>query len=415
MPEALNGKQQRGKLLKFFNCSLLRDHKVIVDDLWVRNGKILDPKKIFYDEQALADVRIDCDGLLLAPGFIDAQINGGFGVDFSVDNDNLFADLKHVAKGLLQHGVTSFCPTVVTSRPDLYRKVLPQFKKTEGGADGATVLGLHLEGPFINKDKKGAHIVECIAEIKNGMSSIIDIYGSLENVAILTLAPELPGANDVIRQLTGLGVTISLGHSMANLCEGEEAVRQGARFITHLFNAMLPFHHRDPHLVGLLTSNKIPAGATVYYGMISDGVHTHPAALRIAHRTHPKGLVLVTDAVPAMGLPIGIHTLGAQVVEVTDDRAVIAGTNTLCGSIATMNQCVQFFYRATECSKVEALEYASLHPAQLLGITERKGTLDYGADADFIVLDNDLSVKATYIGGEQVWKDPDLVLSERHN
>lgn len=407
MPEASNG---TGQLLKFRNCRLLRGHQIVIDDLWVRNGKILNPERLFYDEQTLADVNIDCNGLILAPGFIDVQINGAFGVDFSVDTDHLSADLQRVAKGLLEHGVTSFCPTVITSHPTLYRKILPQFKKTDGGPDGATILGLHLEGPFINKEKKGAHLVECIADIKNGLSTLLDIYGNLDNVAILTLAPELQGAYEVIRPLTERGITVSLGHSMANLSEGEKAVQQGARFITHLFNAMLPFHHRDPHLVGLLTSNKIPGGSTVFYGIISDGVHTHPAALRIAQRTHPNGLVIVTDAVPAMGLPAGVHHLGTQVVEVKNNRAVLAGTNTLCGSIATMNQCVQFFYNATECSKMEALEYASLHPAKLLGISHQKGTLDYGSDADFIILDDELTVKATYIAGQQVWKDPSLTL-----
>ncbi|XP_035770014.1 N-acetylglucosamine-6-phosphate deacetylase [Neolamprologus brichardi] len=171
------------------------------------------------------------------------------------------------------------------------------------------------------------------------------------------------------------------GHSAADLSQAEEAVQHGASFITHLFNAMLPFHHRDPGIVGLLTSDRIPAGRAVYYGMIADGIHTNPAALRIAHRAHPSGLVLVTDAITAMGLPPGRHTLGQQVIEIQGLHAYVAGTKTLSGSIATMDMCVRHFKQASGCSVQEALEAASLHPAQLLGISPKKGKLDYGSDA----------------------------------
>lgn len=208
----------------------------------------------------------------------------------------------------------------------------------------------------------------------------------------------------MIRELTKRGICVSLGHSVANLSQAEEAVQHGATFITHLFNAMLPFHHRDPGIVGLLTSDKIPAGRRVFYGMISDGIHTNPAALRIAHRAHPKGMVLVTDAIAGMGLAPGRHTLGQQVVEIDGLNTYIAGTKTLSGSVATMDTCVRHFLEATGCSVETALEAASLHPAQLLGIEDRKGTLNYDSDADFLMLDDSLHVQATYIAGEEVWR-----------
>ncbi|XP_071452751.1 N-acetylglucosamine-6-phosphate deacetylase isoform X2 [Hetaerina americana] len=333
------------KLLQFINCYILRDHKIIKEDIWVRCGKIVNPEKIFFDEKISADEKIDCNGFLLAPGFIDLQINGGFGVDFSNEVDKIEEGVRKVAKGILSHGVTSFCPTVVTSPTHVYEEVLPKIRKQQGSREGASILGIHVEGPFINNEKKGAHPSSCIQTLDKGYEKVLNIYGNIENVTIITLAPELTNASPVIADLTAKGITVSLGHSMANLHEGEIAVDHGASFITHLFNAMLPFHHRDPGLVGLLTSDAIPAGKTIYYGIISDGIHTHPAALRIAHRTHPKA-----------------------------------------------------------CSMVEALEAASLHPAQAIGISKNKGTLNYGADADFILIGDRFEILSTWIAGECVFE-----------
>lgn len=156
--------------------------------------------------------------------------------------------------------------------------------------------------------------------------------------------------------------------------------------------------------MGLLTSNEIPDGKIVYFGIISDGIHTHGAALRIAYRTHPKGLILVTDAISAMGLEEGMHRIGQFSIEVRDHKAYIAGTTTLCGSIAPMDECVRTFKRETNCSIEFALEAASLHPANCLGISDRKGTLNYGSDADFILLDDDLKIHSTWIAGECVFE-----------
>uniref|UniRef100_I3JSI9 N-acetylglucosamine-6-phosphate deacetylase n=1 Tax=Oreochromis niloticus TaxID=8128 RepID=I3JSI9_ORENI len=376
-------------ITQFINCRILRDNELQREDLWVREGRILDPEKLFFDEQGYADKRVDCEGSIIAPGFIDVQINGGYGIDFSQASENVSDGVSFVAKKILEHGVTSFCPTLVTSPPEVYHKVtvsflsvLPQVKVHDGGPHGAGVLGFHLEGPFISAEKKGAHPEKYLRTFKSGgLEDLMEVYGSLDDVAIVTLAPELPGSQSVVRELSRRGITVSLGHSAADLSQAEEAVQHGATFITHLFNAMLPFHHRDPGIVGLLTSDRIPAGRTVYYGMIADGIHTNPAALRIAHRAHPSGLVLVTDAITAMGLPPGRHTLGQQVIEIQGLHAYVAGTKTLSGSIATMDMCVRHFKQASGCSVQEALEAASLHPAQLLGISHKKGKLDYGSDA----------------------------------
>lgn len=395
---------ERDPVYQYQNCRLLRDHQLIVDDLWVRAGKIINPEKLFFEERTAADVKIDCGGAIISPGLIDVQINGAFGVDFSSDVVDVECGVQKVAKGLLAHGVTSFCPTLVTSAKDTYRQIIPHIKRTNGGKDGAGVLGLHIEGPFINKEKKGAHDEELIREFTNGFPDLLDMYGSVDSAAIVTLAPEFDRSSEVIHELVRRGIAVSVGHSMSNLVQGEEAVNNGASFITHLFNAMLPFHHRDPHLIGLLTSQMIPSDRKVFYGLIADGIHTHPAALRIAYRVDPKGLVLITDATPAMGLLPGKHHIGSLMVEIKGKRAVIAGTNTLSGSIVTMDKCVRHLAKATDCGPVQALESATLHPAQLLRITDRKGTLENDTDADFIMVDNELNILSTYIAGDLVWQ-----------
>ncbi|KAJ7305769.1 hypothetical protein JRQ81_010135 [Phrynocephalus forsythii] len=398
-------------VLQFTNCWILRNHELQREDLWVRDGKILNPEKLFFDEKKPADVQLDCKGSIIAPGFIDVQINGGFGVDFSVASDDVGAGISLVAQKILSHGVTSFCPTLVTSPQSVYHKVMPQIHVKKGGPHGAGILGVHLEGPFISKEKRGAHPEHCLRTFETGaFQELLATYGCLDSVCIVTLAPEMKRSSEVIRELTKRGICVSLGHSVANLSQAEEAVRQGATFITHLFNAMLPFHHRDPGIVGLLTSDQIPPGQRVFYGMISDGIHTNPAALRIAHRAHPKGLILVTDAITAMGLAPGRHTLGQQVIEMDGLNSYVAGTKTLSGSVATMDTCVRHFREATGCSVETALEAASLHPAQLLKIEDRKGTLDYDTDADFLLLNDDLHVQATYIAGQQVWRNGSFVI-----
>ncbi|KAL5278565.1 AMDHD2 family protein [Megaselia abdita] len=393
------------ELQQFVNCRILRNHTIIKEDLWVRSGKVIDPEKVFFDEKQKSSMKIDCKNAIIAPGFIDLQINGGFGVDFSYDSQTEYA-INRVAKHLLPHGVTSFCPTLVTSPKETYQRVIPKIPKRRGGKEGAGILGIHLEGPFINPAKKGAHPENLIKDFDCGMETVKDIYGDLKNAAIITLAPEKTQSEKIIQELTELGITVAVGHSIASLSIGEKAVQSGASLITHLFNAMLPFHHRDPGLVGLLASNKLPQEKTMYYGIISDGVHTHPAALRIAYRTNPEGLILVTDAISAMGLEHGKHQIGQLAIEIRDKRAYIADTDTLCGSIAAMDECVRIFRKETGCSTVYALEAASLHPAKCLGLEKEKGTLRCGADADFLMLDDDLNVLSTWISGECVYKKP---------
>lgn len=396
-----------GDLTHFRNCFILRNHQLIEDDLLVRDGKIIDPQQLFFQEREWPARKVDCGGNIVAPGFIDIQINGAFGADFSNDvKDEVTANacLEKVGKGILSHGVTSYCPTVVTSPTNVYHAILPHLKPRSGGEHGAEVLGVHVEGPFISTEKKGAHPAQCIRSPVLGFKSVEDMYAlGLENVSLITLAPELEGALDAIDGCVENGIIVSVGHTTAQLAQGEEAVRRGARLVTHLFNAMQSFHHRDPGLVGLLTSEKLQ-NKKVWYGIIADGIHTHPAALRIAYKTNFPSLVLVTDAICAMGFQDGKYQFGQQEIEVRGDEAYVAGTNTLTGSVATMHKSILKFRKSSRCSIVECLEAASLHPAQALGLEASKGTLDFGSDADLVILNKDnLDIVSTWIGGKKVY------------
>jgi len=236
-------------------------------------------------------------------------------------------------------GVTSYCPTLVTCSPSTYREVLPLFPDRqsdddESGSSEARIIGLHLEGPYFAMEKKGAHNKNYITDPKT--TPLKKAYGNdilqhLEagKVKIVTMAPELAGGNKIIKQLSCKGVKVSMGHSMATCEEGEVGVEEGATLITHLFNAMPPFHHREPGLIGTVLGSRNNSRAEnengrvglgqgelyrPYYSIICDGIHCHKNAVNMAHNSHPGGTILVTDAMSAMGLDDGAHKLGSKCV-----------------------------------------------------------------------------------------------------
>lgn len=368
----------------YHNARILKNHAIAEGDVWITNGKII-------PQQEKADYTIDVHGMILAPGYIDLQINGGFGVDFSVDPHRV----QEVADRLPQNGVTSFLPTIITVNKESYRYLISQLQPRKF-VQGATILGVHLEGPFLSPEKNGAHNKELILPLEY---SLEECYGDLNGVKLVTLAPEIPGALKAINFLKSLGIVVSAGHSKATYDEMRNAVHAGVSVATHLFNAMSPLNHRTPGIVeAVLTSD------TMAYSIIADGVHVHPAMIHLAWKTHPKGLFLVTDAIEALGLPMGVYHLGNMKVEVNHEAAYILGTKTIAGSVLSMDKAVQFFRKSTECSLVDALEAASLKPAQVLGIQESKGHLNEGADADFNLLDDNLDVQACVISGRLAWE-----------
>jgi N-acetylglucosamine-6-phosphate deacetylase len=365
----------------------VKNHELIHDELWTANGKII-------PQQEKADHEMDVKGLIIAPGYIDLQINGGFGIDFSVQPDRV----KQVATLLPRYGVTSFLPTLISLKKEQYPFSISLLQPSQGGANGATILGIHLEGPFFNPVKNGAHHPDLMRDFNE--SSLEEYFGNLDGVIMVTLAPEIPGALSAIRYLKSRNIIVSAGHTNATYEEAIEGIQAGISVATHLFNAMTPFHHRAPGIVGAIFADN-----SIFYSMIADGFHLHSAILKLAWKTHPKGLFLVTDAIEALGLPKGIYHLGKLKIEVQNECAYLLGTQTIAGSVLSMDTAVRYFQKSTNCSLVEAIEVASLRPAQVLGIQESKGTLKEGADADFLILDDNLYVQACYIAGQCAWQN----------
>lgn len=370
---------------KFMNARLLIDSEIREGDLWVSKGKITEPQKV-------ADEVIDVGGKILAPGFIDLQINGGFGCDFSINPENI----SEVAKGLLQFGVTSFLPTVVSLSPEQYRKVLPQLQPSSFDFQGAANLGIHLEGPYFASEYLGAH------DPRNRplqLASLQNMYGELQGVKMVTLAPELPGAQKLIQELNNLGILVSAGHSAATYSEMKASIDWGVAFSTHLFNAMKPYHHREPGIMGAVLLNP-----QISYSIILDEIHISPETVLLCWKCNPEGLILVSDATQVLGMPEGCYRLGSMEIENQGECVYLKGTKTIAGSKLSLNRAVQALRRITNCSPSEALQAASLKPAKLAGLYPAKGTLSVGSDADFLFLSDELEVEATYIQGECVWK-----------
>ena len=331
---------------------------------------------------------VDLDGCHLAPGFIDVQINGGFGHDFTSDPGTIPVLAGH----LPTHGVTAFVPTIITSPADSVAAALDVVRGLRRpAAGGASVLGLHLEGPFLAPERIGAHES---AHLLPPDPSLTRRWSRESGVRLVTLAPELAGSLAVVRQLVARGVVVSAGHSSASYQELGDAVDVGVRAVTHLFNAMGPFHHREPGIIGrAFTDDRLAAS------IIVDGHHVHPAAVRTAWAMlGPGRLMLITDAIAGLGMGDGSFELAGTPVQVSDGVARTA-EGVLAGSVLSMDAAVRNLIVTTGCSPSEAFASASTTPARLLGETDR-GVIAEGMRADLIVLDGDLSVSMTIIDGK---------------
>jgi N-acetylglucosamine-6-phosphate deacetylase len=325
----------------------------------------------------------------IAPGFIDLQINGGFGFDFTQNPDSV----AKVAARLVSTGVTAFLPTLITSPLDSYVKLERDLERGARDAHGAQILGIHLEGPYLNRKRRGAHNPDYIRDpdVKE-----LPLWAGSSMVRMATLAPELPGAIDMIRELVARGIIVSAGHSDADYAQAMSGIHAGVTWGTHLFNAMSPFTHREPGLVGTLLSSETPCG------LIVDGVHVHAASVRTAFRAKgAQGITLVTDAMAAMGMAPGTFKLADRDVLVDETTARLLD-GTLAGSILQMDSALRNVIEQTGCSLADGLAMASATPARVLGL-ERKGRIAPGCDADLVILDPSLHVEMTVACGKIVY------------
>lgn len=335
---------------------------------------------------------IDAQGASVAPGFIDLQLNGALGDDFTQDP----ATIWRVAAQLPRWGCTAFLPTIITA--PLATVTAAQTVLAAGpppGWRGALPLGLHVEGPFLNPQKKGAHNP---VHLRLPSLEHVAAWSPAQHVRLVTLAPELDGALAVITALAARGVVVSAGHSVATYAQAQAGFAAGAAYGTHIFNAMPTLAHREPGLPGALLTTP---GQVV--GLIPDGVHTHPAIVALVWRMKGAGgLTLVTDAMAALGMPPGKYMLGDQEVTVSERDARLP-SGTLAGSVLALDEALRSLLRITGCSLQEALPTITSTPAAVLGLADR-GRLAPGAVADLVFLDDDLEVVRTLAAGEVVYE-----------
>ena len=360
----------------------------------------------FHDRQAviIADGRVekivpadalgdgvtvmDLKGGVLAPGFIDAQVNGGGG---ALLNELPSVEVvRRMAEAFRAFGTTSMLPTVITDSPDVMRQAADAVRAARRQRIPG-VIGIHIEGPFLDPRRAGAHPPQHIRPI--AAADLAWLKGLDCGIVLLTVAPSHV-TPETIRTLTEAGIIVSLGHSDATAQEARAALAAGARGFTHLFNAMSPLQSREPGMVGMAL-----ADPESYCGIIADGHHVHPLALDVALRAKPRGrLFLVTDAMPpAAGGPPRFALQGREVMARNGRLELKEGT--LAGSILTMDEAVRFCVTALDLSLAEALRMASLYPAAFLKLDGELGRLAPGFRANLVHLTDTLAVTRTWIDG----------------
>jgi N-acetylglucosamine-6-phosphate deacetylase len=328
---------------------------------------------------------------LLLPGFVDLQVNGAFGVDVATEPSRV----AELSERLLSTGTTAYLPTVISSPESLYEEVLPELA-AGGPTSGAEVLGVHLEGPFINLEKRGAHAAANVVRPDPGLlARLLD----LAPVRMITVAPELEGSGELMALALRRGVAVSAGHSDAPFELAYEAFDSSVACVTHLFNAMSAMRHREPGLPGAAFAHP-----RVVCGLIADGLHVHPEMVGLAFRMlGPDRVCLTTDAIAAAGMGDGEFHLATLSVFM-DGGVPRLGSGAIAGSVLTMNEAFRNILAFTGCTIPEAARMASTTPARLIGEGRRKGRLTPGYDADVAVLAPDLSVEAVWRGSERVYE-----------
>jgi N-acetylglucosamine-6-phosphate deacetylase len=336
----------------------------------------------------------DLSGYFVMPGFVDVHVHGVEGADVLDGGDAL----TKISVALTKYGVTAFCPTTVACSVGVLERTLDAVHdlRRQPAVRGAQVIGAHLESNFVNPDYKGAQPEDYLypTSSEDGDRILREIARSRQSVSIVTLAPELDGALNVVRTLVAADVRVSLGHSGASFEVAQAAIDAGARHATHLFNRMRPLHHRDPGLAGAVLTR-----AEVIAEIVCDGVHVHSPMIRLAIAA--KGLdriMAITDGTAASGLTEGgVASLGGRRICARDGAAYL-DDGTLAGSVATMDRVFRFLVRQVGLSPGEASQICSASPAAALGLRDR-GAIVKGAVADLVVLDRELTVKQTYVAG----------------
>jgi N-acetylglucosamine-6-phosphate deacetylase len=364
------------------------DHAIVS----VENGTVVSVASRKDSEGAPNKPVTDFGEDIIVPGFFDIHIHGGVNCDVMRGSAD---EMTKFERFLAKHGVTSYFPTTVTASQDATLSALERLADRieaaeKNSAGGAKPLGIHLEGPFLSHSKRGVH--PPIDLVEPSIAAFEKLWQAARgHVRMLTIAPELNGAEEVIAEATKRGVCVSIGHSDATLEQARRGVKAGARHATHTFNAMRPLDHRAPGILGeVLTNNQLSAD------VIADGIHVDPAVIDLLFRA--KGIenfVLITDAISATGMPNGRYQLGTLEVELKDGRCTRDGN--LAGSALTMDRAIRNVMKFAGLDLQQAVRAASMNPAKAVGV--KKGTIESGVDADFVVLTAAGEVRATVVKG----------------
>jgi N-acetylglucosamine-6-phosphate deacetylase len=344
--------------------------------------------------------RMDLRGRIVVPGFVDVHVHGGKGITFERPGTTV-EDLCAYSKWVSSTGVTGFlCSIAAPDAQAQVQMVGSLADALDAGVPGAEALGLHLEGPFLSKEKKGAFdpawlrppsMEETEAMLEAGRGWIRQV----------SMAPGLPGAPEVAARFREAGVVVSLGHTNADYATASAALQGSFTHVTHTFNAQRGFHHREPGVFGaVLTSDEVTAE------LIADTIHVHPGAMKLLVRCLGSNrVVLITDAIAAAGLPDGEYGVVGQAVTVKEGQARLAD-GTLAGSTAKLNECVRNVNQKVDVPLLDAVKMASLNPARAMGFADRLGSIAVGKDASVTVIDEQVNVYLTMVKGQIVYSNP---------
>lgn len=371
---------------------LLQDATVVLPDKTIEHGSVLveDGYISSFDESDAGSAEmIDLGGMTLLPGFIDVHIHGAVGVDVM----EATADgLQEVSEFLASQGVTAWVPTFVPGGDENYASGVRAISQAMQ-RDGARVLGVHYEGPFVNLAQCGALHTEYF-KTYSGPEDLDSLPVPENAVRMITLAPEVSGGVELVRELKARGWVISIGHTRADVKVLDEACAAGARHMTHFMNAMAPLHHRSPGPIAWGLSRE-----DVTFDLIADGIHLDPFMLRLLMKIKsPRGISLISDAIAAAGKGDGDYQIWGETISVKNGRTANA-SGSIAGSVISMLDAVRLM-RSLGAGYVELADMASGNPARLLGLESVCGSIEVGKRADLVVMDHDDKVKLTIIGGE---------------
>lgn len=372
---------------------LLRNATVILPDSEIQANVLVENGRFAGIGDSLDDAeQIDLTGMTLLPGFIDFHIHGAVGVDVMEAQP---AGLSEVSTYLASQGVTAWLPTLVPGSDENYARVAATVSECLRGGEGARVLGLHYEGPFVNSAQCGALHTEYFKTY--GGPKDLDALPAPENaVRMITLAPEVGGGIELVRELKARGWVISIGHTRADLQLLDDACEAGARHMTHFMNAMAPLHHRTPGPIAWGLSRD-----DVTFDVIADGIHLDPFMLRLLLKVKgARGISLISDAIAAAGKGDGDYNIWGETISVKHGRTANAA-GSIAGSVISLLDAVRLLH-SLGVSYIDLARMASSNPARLLGLDRECGSIEAGKRADLVALDADGNVKLTLIGGRAV-------------